>query len=277
MKTLLFILLFIVPFSFTWSQTFPDSAALIMGKSYFGPEKIKKAFDLDVSAPEVPFSAEELKLAKNKKQVLVLVPSGLSIENFNQMLLGKVKGQKIFYDYNLEKQVFQKKRWYVSENFWTDTTSKAYWLLLSKAMIGMDKDYRAQTDEIVRYLKTQYPDTATMPLRYKQALVQYEPLKKKLKTLIEEGEDKKEADSLLNQLELNRLCRLNPFETVYCLVLIYQSGEERLLTEKKTLTSGFCCEKMRIILGYFDTEGMEISRDDTESSDEETGFLPCLK
>jgi hypothetical protein len=228
---------------------------------FFGPEEIKTALGIEgeIDIPEIPFSKAELERAKELDQFLILrMP--MSMQQINGQLGGKVKdGQKLTYSFNPETGKLEDNCWYKDEGFYIAEQTRAGWALVSKELVPntTSKNYLEQTQELVEYLANRVFAPGPMPTEYKEAISEFLEQKGIIEGLL--NSDWKQASEMLTNLKITKLTRQNPAETLYDLAVYFQTTGERLLPNVYTWTSRRDSSGRLVLVGDFDSDGVDVS------------------
>jgi len=246
-----------------------EQAKEVMGSEFFGSREVEKAFGIKVrpeDIPEIPFSREDLERARKLNQFLVLrvdkAPDGkpLTLQKINEILKGKVKGEKklLYSDDGTGK--IKGDSWYKNEDFPKSDVPKLAWALVSKEVIlnSTSKNYLNQTEEIVNYLKNEVFKGKEIPKVYQEAIAEFEKEKEAVGELM--SSDWKKAAEKLSQLKINQLTRQNPAEVLYDIAIYFQNKEERVLENRYAWTTRRDSDGELVGVGRFDSDGVFVAR-----------------
>ena len=230
-------------------------------KDVLSIEEIEKTFGIKVRAedvPNIPFSKEELKRAKELNQFLILrvdkAKDGteITMKKMYEMLSEEFKKEghgKILYDTD----------WYEKEEFFTKDKPKLSWSLVSKEIIpdSNSKNYLEQTERIIDYVKDSVFKGKTMPKEYQDALKEFAEKKSELQRLM--NDDWQKATQLLADLAITKLTRQSPAEFIYDVLAYFKNNKERLMENIYTWTSRRDSGGRLVSVGGFGSGGVRVS------------------
>lgn len=138
----------------------PELAKEIFGEDYLGPEAIKKAFGFEVpesEIPKIPYTREQLDLAKKTGEMLVLRVAAANdftgaIPNINVVTIENM--ESIFKTADAA-QLHNKER-YADQHFYKSETPRAGWRLVGKHILpgSNNANYFTQTKQLRYYLES---------------------------------------------------------------------------------------------------------------------------
>ena len=257
-------------YAVSWSR-----AREVMGQDYLGAEAIKNAFGVEVGAPSIPFSEEELLRAKELGQMLVLRVDTLqgeptSIRQINDLLAEKWKREEKGDVLN----TYQRWRHEIKgEKLFEEEAIRPGWALVSKDLVPetTDKNYIEQTERLVTHLKEDIFKDQNLKGEYAQAVQEFESQKAELTELM--TSNWQECAKRLVELKITQLCRQTDEENIYDLALYYSATGKRLLPNKYSW-SGSCSQDGSLVgVGAFDAGGVYGGRWDPEDHSDFTGVL----
>ncbi len=233
-----------------------ESAREILGKDFLGPEAIKSAFGIELETiPPIPFTKEDLETAKKLNQQLILYVDKakdgkpLTGEKLFDITKNKTSdGKKLFCDTD----------WYQKEEFFTKETPELRWKLVSKEIIpdSTSKNYLEQTETLIQYIKDNVFKGKPLPKEYQSAIAEFESQKSNISKLIDS--DWKLASDMLEKLQITKLTRESPIETIYRLSLNEKTNQERLLDNRYNRTLRRRSDGKFVNVGFFDDDGMGV-------------------
>lgn len=235
----------------------------IMGADFFGPEQVQSAFlgQIEISeVPSIPFSSEDLEKAKELGQMLILRVektkdgSALTMEKISELLEGKLKDDtEVLYG-----------DWYKEEGFYKTETPEMSWALVSKDVVpdSTSKNYLAQTERLVEYLKNEIFKDKEIPPEYAEAIEEFENEKAAIAAIVESSVESewKEAARRLEALKINQLTRQTPVESLYDSMVYFQQAGERLLPDKYSWTNRRDSDGGLVYVGDFRSDGVDVLR-----------------
>lgn len=247
----------------------------IMGEDFFGHEHISNVLgNVGDSFPEIQFSEEDLKRAKEFNQQLILQNDLMDVKNPDT---GKMEYSVPITIENLKKY-FPKAHdnapiWYPNlykdECIFTKERPRVGWRLTSKDIIPNStfKRYLEQADVLVDHMQEQVFKGMKIPKQYEDAIAEFkskraeiEPLTKSLNS----AEWKRGSQMLVN-LNLTKLTRELPVEVMYRLILNDKENEEKLLPSTYTWTAGRDSDGRLVFVGNLDAKGAEVYRRDPDN------------
>jgi len=238
-----------------------SEAKEIFGEDFIGPTEVAHAFDVDPESieavmPKIPFSREELERAKELGQMLILrqnFPMKELFERLTSKFEAEGKG-KVLYDTS----------WYKDEAFFTENI-EAGWALVSKELVpeSTSKNYLEQTQILVNYLKNEVFKDKTVPSEYVEAIAEFDREKAAIGVIVGSSDETewKRAAEILSNLKITQLLRQSPAESLYDLILYFQTTGKRLLPDKYTWTSRRGSDGRFVSVGYFESDGVSVSGD----------------
>lgn len=248
-----------------------EDAERLFGKDFFGPADIEKVFGVRLDAvPEIPFSKEELVIAKKLNQQLIYQHDVMDVKN---PVSGKIERnvsvtlknlKKFFTKAHDGKEVFHDLDWYENESFWKQEKPRAGWRLTSKDLLpnSTSKSYLKQTDMLVEHLEKQIFKNTKLPKQYEDAVTEFKSERSKIEPLAESTTDLewKRGSKMLADLAITKLTRELPVEVMYRLILNDQARKEKLLPSKYTWTASRGSDGILVDVGYFGAGGAFVDR-----------------
>lgn len=232
----------------------------IFGDDFLGPEAVENAFGIKPEEiPEIPFSKEDLKRAKELGQQLIFyvdkTPDGkpLTGKKLFKITNGKKSDNKrLFWD-NIG--------WFKNEDFFNKETPKQGWKLVSKETIpDLTRNHLEQTEAVISYLKDRIFKDEQLPDKYQKAIDEFNSKKNELKELFDSDRKKLTATKELVNLEITNLTRETPIEIIYRLTLNERENKIRLLPNTYSWTSRQSSHNGRLVsIGCFDSTGMDVN------------------
>jgi len=267
----------------TENQKRMDEAKRILGQDFLGPAEVTKAFGIELSPDQIPpldTTPDVLKWAKSQGLMLVLridnaTGSPLTIERMERILQPEFSARNA-------GRVINRDSFYLDQHFFTEATSRAGWFFVSKDAVGGTDcgiTYLDQSHKIGEFLidnkkiiGNQIPLDAIRYLNLQN---------EELQTLVKNNPE--QAVALLSYFSLNQAVRQTPVEAVYDLLLYFQNTGKRLLADKTTLVGGaniftrsfnhFIKDNRFIGVGYFDRDGIRITRHNAGGADPRVGAI----
>ena len=232
----------------------------ILKDRVFGPEEVKKVFNIDmVDIPDIPFTLEQLEKAKEKGLDLILytnedLPNGV-----------KMNGLGIITHLNNQKKdntkLLSNIDWYKSEPFYISEQPKLCWKLVSREVIpdSTSKNYLEQTQILAKYIESLYTNKDDIPEDIQQAL-------EELTTLLQDQSFINEVSSTdesiwkpiaerLSNLKLTQLFRESFIEWLYRTALTNHLTGEKLLENMYSWTKSLSSGRGLVASGAFDADG----------------------
>ena len=243
----------------------PDKAREILGKKkVLGYQEAERIFGIKLKPeqiPKIPFKREDLERAKGLNQMLILqvdtmknkkgelVP--VTLENLKSEFPKAHDGKKMWYEQN----------WYDNEDFFKNETPKVGWKLVSREIIpdSTSKNYLEQTEIIISHIKKEIFQDQPIPPIYQEAIDEFESQRSDIAKIIDS--DWKSAADKLEKLQITQLARESPVEAMYRLILQDQENKEKLFPSQYTWTLGRDSGGEFVIVGYFGSDGADVSRD----------------
>ena len=225
------------------------------GTDLFGAEEIKAVFGLDVTPPPIPFSEEELTLARKRSEMLVYQPVSITMKQIHEMRANKTSDGKLLF-YNTD--------WYQNEAFFTSDSIRNEWRLVSRAPIpgSRNQNYLEQTATLCEYLVQVFG--TDMPKVAREAIAEFQSHKEELVKLLDK--DWKEAAKQLVALKVNQMFRETPAEAFWSLALYEGINHERLLPPGSwTWTNKLSSGGYVVAVGNFDEGGVNVDNDNPRS------------
>ena len=235
-----------------------EAAIEKLGKeNVFGPKEVEQTFGVRLAeVPGIPFSVEELVRAEKLGQMLVLrvdkTTDGnpMSLEAMSSMMAKRWKKESL---------ISSAEGWrdqVTDEDDFAKVAPRSGWALVSKDLLpdSTNKNYIAQTEVIIKALKDAAFKDMELPKEYAEAIAEYESQKERLTRMM--SEDWMEAAKQLSELKINQLTRQSIQETIYDLVLYYDTYGKRLLPNKYTWSNSLSSDGGLAALGSFDAFGV---------------------
>ncbi|MBI2633564.1 MAG: hypothetical protein HYW78_04255 [Parcubacteria group bacterium] len=235
-----------------------ERACEIVGaKNVLGPQAVEITFGVHLEKiPPIPFSVKELRRAKEFDQLLILRVDKtadnkpLSLGEMDGILDNKwfKEGKGHLLDSIVEwKNLLKNRLW--------DDAPRPGWALVSKDLLpgSRMKNYLAQTEHIIIFLKEKIFHGMKIPIEYTQAITEFESKKELLGRLMEK--DNKAAAEQFSQLKILSLTRQTIQEFVYDQALYYNIADRRLLIDE-FIWSNFLFDDTFILFG--DTSGRTV-------------------
>lgn len=229
-----------------------------LGKeNVFGPADVEKTWGVKVEVPPIPFGVEDLERAKELGQMLVLridqtTPGKpLSMEAMHAILQERFTREgkgRVFNSAQGWKGVFP--------DYFAKEAPRAGWALVSKEIIpdSTSKNYIAQTETIIQYLKQEVFKGKELSSLYKEAVEEFELQKAELTALV--ASNWQEAAKRLAGLKITQLTRQEAVEGHYDLLSHYDATGERLLSNRYAWGSSISADGRLVHVGRFDTDGV---------------------
>ena len=232
------------------------------GTDLFGAEEIKAVFGLDVTPPPIPFSEEELTLARKRSEMLVYQPVSITMKQIHEMRANLTSDGKLLF-YNTD--------WYQSEAFFTNDALRPGWRLVSREVIqaSRSKNYLEQADILTGELAAIYG--TEMSAKTRPDIAEFAIPKQTLAKLLDR--DWKEAARQLTALAVNAEFRETPAEALWSLTLHDGGNHERLLPSGSwSWTNRLSSGGDVVFVGSFVDDGVDVDRDDPGRRDDRLGF-----
>jgi hypothetical protein len=233
-----------------------EKAKEIMGKDFLGPDQIEKAFGIKIkNVPDIQFTIDELKEAKNRGEMLVLytdkAPDGqpLTMEKMSTLL-------KPQFDRDSKGEVFRDTQWCQNEEFFKKDVPKVKWGVVGKGFVtnSTSKNYLWQTEALADYVKNTIFKGQRLPADYQDAIMEFDSQKGNLDTLL--GKDWNEAGKKLAALKLNQMTRISPVEDTYRHLAYFQTTGDRLFHTAVNWTNTRSSDGYFVSVGFFDAFGV---------------------
>jgi len=200
------------------------------------------------SLPEIPFSLEELKRAKALNHFLILrldrfTPKELE-ERYNSLHA------------NPEEPLLFNTNWYQNEPFYTQDKPKLSWALVSREVLpnSTDKNYLAQTQELIHYLKNQVYKDQPPPPDFNTWVAEFDSQKAALAQLI--TSNWQEAARKLSKLAINQHYRPSFADSLYDLAIYQRTHNQRLLPNLYAWTRSRSSDGSLVDVGPFRSSGL---------------------
>ena len=234
------------------------------GTDIFGAEEIKKAFDLTVTdIPPIPFTEEELAVARKRDEMLIFQSTGITMKKIHELTGNKTSdGKPLCYDIG----------WYENEPFYTDDPLRPGWRLISREVIpdSLNENYLGQTEALSNHLTRSVFAEMEMPKAVAEAIKEFCDQKEELEKLL--SKDWKETAKRSVSLKINQLFRQSPAEALWSLALYERANRERLLQGRYNWTNQLSSRGYVVPVGSFDGLGVDVSNPDPRDSRGYLGF-----
>lgn len=235
-----------------------QEAEALFGQDFLGPEQIEKAFGIKVDdVPDIQFSLDELRQAKDRGEMLVLytdkAPDGQPLTMEKMLALLKPE-----FDKDGKGGVLYNTAWCQTEDFFKKEAPKVKWGLAGKDFIpnSTNKNYLQQTEVLADYVKNTIFKGQAIPPEYQEALREFEKQKGDIVKLL--GSDWNEAGKRLAALKLTQMTRTSPIEDAYRLLAYFQNNNDRLLPATVNWTQRRASGGSFVYLGFFDQRGVRV-------------------
>lgn len=218
-----------------------ETARKILGQDCLGPEDVESAFDNQFSLsseispiPPIPFSPEQLEIAKTNSQFLIYREAkingetSLTIQEMNGLLNGRLNdGDKILTSRGQSPD----------QEFYSAETPRRGWALVDKAIIPgtTGQDYLLQTESMIQHLQSVAFKDRELPEEYRRAVEEFEQQKEEIRSLL--TNDWQEAAARLQNLQITQLLRPNAAENLYDSIVYFQKSGQRIRKVGFTWTS----------------------------------------
>jgi hypothetical protein len=226
------------------------------GTDLLDSPEIKQVFGLGVASEGVPFTEQDLALARQRDEMLVYYPAGITMKNIHKMRDNKTSdGRKLFYDID----------WYKEESFFTNDTLRPGWRLVSRAVLdgSCNQNYVEQTAMLCEHLVSK--------VFVESAVAEFRKVEKELAELL--SKDWQEAAKRLVALKVNQMFRETPAEVLWSLSLYEGTNHERLLPSGSwTWTNKLSSRGNVVDVGDFDGFGVRVRRGDPRDRNDDLGF-----
>ena len=233
----------------------------LFGQDFFGPREVQHTFGVKVlpeNTPQIPFSQEELEVAKALDQKLILrvnkAPDGqpLTMKKMGQIL------QPMF-DQEGNGKIFYNTDWYKGEGFFTKETPVFGWALAGKEVLPstMGINYFEQTQALASHIKTTLFANRVSPPNYQAALDEFAAQEANIAKLM--NSNKEEAAKKLAGLQINQLMRQSAPEVLYDLLMTFRGSGERELESTYTWTNTRTSDGGLVMVGDFDAGGVDVN------------------
>ena len=232
-------------------------ASEIMGSEhFFGPDALRNAFGVNVEAPVIPFTTQELHEARARGEMLILRTDKVAD---NSPLTMKKMYEYCQTAFQSKGKILAAVDWYKNEPFYTQEACRASWALVSKEVLptSTNKNYLQQTDEIVAHLQNEVYKTG-LPAVYKDAIDEYMNERPIIEPLIQSNWQL--AAEKLEKLQITKLTRQSATEVLSdLLVAFFNTNDERLLEKIWTWTATRGSVGSLVRVGFFGTVGAFVS------------------
>ena len=258
----------------------PREALEIMGEQDFiGPDQLKSIFGREVAdVPPIPFSAQELREAKERGEFLILRTDSLGDAKDLTM-----QNLHAYFEGDFKMLASATDQWKLDSNFFTKETPEVSWALVSKDFIPntTSKNYFEQTRSIVAHLKDTVYQGGTPPAKYQEAIDEFEaysagtfPGKSPQEIQTEIGGTKwKQYAEQLSKLKINQLCRQSAVEALFDIAVYYKHTNRKLLESPYTWTKSRASDGRLGLVGFAGAAGAHVGRWGPGNSDGVLGVL----
>ncbi|MDB5259009.1 MAG: hypothetical protein JWO73_217 [Candidatus Taylorbacteria bacterium] len=201
----------------------------------------------------------------------------MTLKHLQFQFRNKLGSGKLFHDYTVyEKQeVWFDPDWCAKERFFMEQTPKFERRIVAPAIIpgSADEDYFVQTEMIEDFLLGKvYKNINKLPLAYADAVQEFRSRKKDLAKMIKLVDWDVCSQHYVN-LKLNRIFRMTPVETAFC-VIIYQMLNGKCILENTAHATSVRPSYGDIVsIGGFNQDGGLIVHDKPSKKDACTGVL----
>ena len=226
-----------------------------------GPEEIEKAFGIKLeqkNIPLIPFSKEELELANELGQFLILrvnvddqdPPQPLTMKGLGDMMTRQGYSE-------ITRRVIEN---HSSENWWTSDNIELRWALVSKDLIkGSSSGNIYKKTSLLKNEITEIFKDEEMPLKYQEAIKEFDDyIRNRFNDLTNDeitdvigGLAREQYNKEFSKLKLNDLLRKTPAEELYDELAYFQINEERLTERVCNQTKRVGSDGNLVALGYF--------------------------
>ena len=245
----------------TLAEQIKNAKEILGKKDVLGIKEIKNTFGIKVRAedvPNIPFSKEDLKKAKELGQFLILRVdkakdgTGLSMKKMHDLLAEE-------FEKDGHGKILVSIDWYKEEEFFTKETPKLSWALTSKEVIpdSTSKNYLQQTESIIDYIKEKVFKGGALPKEYQDAIREFAEQKEKISKLMKDDWD--EASKMLEELRITKLTRKSLSESVYDFLVYFKTNKERLFENIYTWTLRRASDGGLVYVGDFDADGARVN------------------
>ena len=236
-------------------QTNIDTALEIMTPEQFiGPDDIEKTFGFKPNEiPSINFSKQELETAQKLGQQLILY---IESTNDGTSLNAQTIKSLIKHKTKLNNPVIYTEDWYEKNPKTKDITPRLGWRLTTPEIIdnSREQNYLEQTETLITYLTDKVYKDQEIPLKYQDAINQFESQKTELSALIQS--DGKSASEKLSKLEINQLTRENYTEIIYRLTLTENKTGFQNLENTRSWSNSLVSDRRLVDVGAFVSVGL---------------------
>jgi len=264
----------------TLDLSLADAERILGKESVFGPKTVEKIFgNKPETIPDIPFFKEELERAKELGQQLIFYTdemagkagsSGpLTLENLRTIFTKSHDDKKVFYSQGSDDF------WYKDEDFFKKEKPRTGWRLTSKDLIpnSTSKNYVDQTNVLIDHLQNQVFKGMKLPKQYEDAIAQWKKKRAEIEPLAKSSDDAKwkRGSQMLADLAITKLTRELPVEVMYRLIVNDQANKDKPLPSTYTWTASRDSDGYLVYVGYFDSDGAYVSRNEPRNSDDHLG------
>ncbi|MDO8507944.1 MAG: hypothetical protein Q7S53_05280 [bacterium] len=187
-----------------------ESAKEIMGEDYLGPEAVEETFGIKLkekNIPTIPFSKEELEMAKRNGQFLILRVNEYK-KNREPMNIRNMRYRSSIKGLEIVTAVQ------------SDSIPRAGWALVKSDASFAFRDYLRETEDLAQYISLKMDEgLVKSPEKYVEALYELENKKPYLESIMRTS---KPDANLIADLQVNRLGRQSISEAVYDTCVYYK-------------------------------------------------------
>ncbi len=242
-------------------ETSLEDAERIMGDRFFGPEQISKLGIAAETIPEIPFTEEQLEMAKQMGMDLILYSDKL---DNGETLTGKTLIARIDNKQSDGGKMLHNSDWYKNEKFFIDQSPTGQWKLTTRENIPKSgyRNYLEQTKELANYIlslynndKTRIPENILSAIEEAIILTDDRTAQKAIEST-DETIQKSMAEKL-SKLPLNQMFRESFIECLYRIAVIEKekSSNTGLLNSTYTWTNSVSSGSGLVRFGSLDAGG----------------------
>jgi hypothetical protein len=248
----------------------------LFGRDFFGPNEVGHTFGVKVppeNTPQIPFSQEQLEVAKALDQKLILrVNKAADGQPLTMRKMGQIL-QPMF-DQEGNGKILYNTDWYKGEGFFTKETPVFGWALAGKEVLPstLGINYFDQTQALASHIKTTLFASGVFPPNYQVALDEFVAQEANIAKLI--NSNKEEAAKKLAGLQINQLMRQSAPEVLYDLLMTFRGSGERELKSTYTWTNTRASDGGLVVVGSFDSLGVLVPSRWPGYSDPRVGVCP---
>ncbi len=230
-----------------------------------GSDKVAKAFGLTLdqaTVPAIPFTEEELKRARKLGQFLIL-HAPTTMQQLHSRLNNVLGDGKLLYDID----------WYKGEQFYTTETTRLEWRLVGREVISgsTGQNYLSQTQVLADYVREHVYGSMELPAAYQAAIKEFEDRKDELERLADK--DWKAGAEAMANLQLNRLFRGTPADTLFDVIAYFKVNGEYLLPNMYHWSASRSSRGNLVGLGFGGAGGVYVRGFDPRNSLDNLGVV----